>query len=80
MSHPIYDQKKVGSVAKAVMMKTGNTLPEDQETDTGLMTACEDILQAIETKDASMLKSALKAAFEIMEEMPHEEAGTPMEE
>jgi len=48
-------------------------LPEGQENDQGLISAAEDIMSAISSKNASMLAQALKAAFEICDEMPHEE-------
>ena len=48
-------------------------LPEEQENDQGLISAAEDIMSAISAKDAGKLAQALKAAFEICDEMPHEE-------
>lgn len=40
----------------------------------GSLVAAEDILSAIEAKDASALDSALKAHYELCEGMPEEEA------
>lgn len=48
-------------------------MPEEQDNDQGLMSAAEDIMSAIHAKDTSMLAQALKAAFEICDEMPHQE-------
>ena len=39
----------------------------------GLVAAAEDIMNAISAKDAKMLAGAIKAAFEMCDEMPHEE-------
>ena len=43
--------------------------------DPALEAAAEDILRAITAKDAKHLALAMKAAFDIMESSPHEEAG-----
>lgn len=73
------DKRKAGGSVIQKIMKRGQMqdLPEEQETNEGLHAACEEILAAVEAKDASALMSALQSAFEIMEEMPHEEAGMP---
>ena len=48
-------------------------MPESKESSEGMLTACEDIIAAVNSKDAGRLMSALQSAFEMMEEMPHEE-------
>lgn len=47
----------------------GGIEPESQEgqDDPGLMSAAEDLISAINMKDASAVASALKAAFDIMD-------------
>lgn len=46
---------------------------KENETDAGLVSAAEDMISAMHMKDAKALADAMKAAFEIMESMPHEE-------
>lgn len=41
--------------------------------DQGLEIAAEDLIRAIHAKDGKNVVSALKAAFEILDSMPHEE-------
>lgn len=47
--------------------------PEDQE-DQGLMACAEQMIRAMHAKDAQGVAEAFKAAFEILESAPHEEA------
>ena len=73
---PFLDKNKIGTVIASKMSK-GKIVPEDmpesQETGMGLESAAEDIIAAIDAKDSGALAAALKNAFEILEEMPHEE-------
>jgi hypothetical protein len=48
--------------------------------DADLKVVAEDVLSAIQQKSVVDLAKALKAAFEILEAAPHEEAGEEMEE
>lgn len=41
--------------------------------DEGLTAACEELLSAVDAKDAGELAKALKNAFAILESQPHEE-------
>lgn len=72
---PFLKPKKISSVIIASRKKDGTVMPEHEEgeNDAGLMAAAEDLISAVHSKDSSAVASALKAAFEIMEEMPHEE-------
>ncbi len=45
----------------------------DGEEDQGLNAAAADLIRAIHSKDEAGVVSALRAAFELMEEEPHEE-------
>jgi hypothetical protein len=45
---------------------------EDQPNE-GLMMAAADLIRAVHAKDESAVADALQAAFELMEEQPHEE-------
>lgn len=72
---PFLDKKKVGSIVMA-KMKGGAMLPDEKEGSEnmeGLHAAAEDVLAAIGAGDAKALAMALRAAFEICDEMPHEE-------
>jgi hypothetical protein len=47
---------------------------EDKKEDMdGLMAAAEDLLKGIHSHDKNLVVSALKAAFEILDAMPHHE-------
>jgi hypothetical protein len=72
---PFLKARKVGSTAQTVSSADGHQerLGEEGETDVGLMSAAEDLIRAVHAKDAQAVADAMKAAFEIMEEMPHEE-------
>lgn len=43
------------------------------EEDQGILSAAEDLIRAIHSKDAQSVASALRAAFEICDSQPHEE-------
>jgi hypothetical protein len=46
---------------------------QESEENQGLEACAQDLLSAIERKDARALANAIKAAFEICESYPHEE-------
>ena len=48
--------------------------PDEEPDYDGLEAAAEDLCNAIEKKDYKAAASALRAAFELMEAQPHEEA------
>jgi hypothetical protein len=52
---------------------------EGQE-DEGLHACSEDLIKAIHSKDAHGVTAAIKAAFEILDSMPHEEGPHTNEE
>lgn len=52
--------------------------PESEENH-ALMSAAEDIITAVESRDKKRLAAALQAAFEICDSAPHVE-GEPLEE
>jgi hypothetical protein len=47
--------------------------PKDSE-DQGLKACAEDLISAVESKDSSRVAAALRAAFQICESEPHDEA------
>jgi hypothetical protein len=49
--------------------------PEEAAGDEGLDAAAEDLISAVKAGDAAGVKSALRAAFDLLESEPHEEAG-----
>jgi hypothetical protein len=63
----------MASLAESIMSKMSS--PEESEggDEMGLQAAAEEMLAAIEAKDATMLVSALKSAVAIIDSMPHEE-------
>lgn len=61
---------QVGVIVKQV--KNGS-VEEKPEQNHALEACAEDILRAIGSKDAKALASALHAAFEIADSMPHKE-------
>lgn len=50
------------------------------EEDAGLDSCSEDLIRAMHSKDAKGVTAALKAAFEILDSMPHEEGPHTNEE
>lgn len=64
--------KMAGSISETYSEDKGIRM--DEEPNHALMSAAEDILRAVANKDAGQLANALQAAFEICEEMPHEES------
>lgn len=71
---PFLNKKKIVQAVSSRMSPKGNLEPEHEESESmGLVSAADDILAAIAAKDAHMLAEAIQAAFEICEEMPHEE-------
>lgn len=72
---PFLQPKKMASVIIASRKPSGEITPEHEEGEhePGLMSAAEDLISAVHAKDASAVASALSAAFEMMEEQPHEE-------
>ncbi len=48
--------------------------PDEMSDDSGLEAVAEDLLKGIHSHDKKLIVASLKAMFEIMESMPHEEA------
>lgn len=46
---------------------------EESNEDQGLIAAAQDLINAINSKDAKAVSQALQAAFEICDALPHEE-------
>lgn len=73
------DQKKnVAGVIMATRKPDGGfrdeSTPETSFSDSdGLQACAEDIIKAIEAKDAKALATALQDAFDVMESQPHDE-------
>lgn len=58
-----------------VKTRTPDEKPEESKDDNqeGLKACAQDLISAIESKDATRAAEALKAFFEIADSMPHEE-------
>jgi len=74
--------KKMASVIIASRKPDGKieTEGEEGEENAGLVSAAEDLLRAIATKDATAVAQALQSAFEICDSQPHEEGEHTEEE
>lgn len=59
----------------APSVHTEHRIPDQEPSgeEAGLEACANDILQAIESKDAKRLASAIKSAFELCDSYPHEE-------
>lgn len=74
MNLPFLRQKdKAPSISAPIVMSDGSQ-GEREEVDSGLMEAARDIIKALEMKDARRLADAIRAAFQICDSMPAEEA------
>ena len=69
---PFLQPKKMSSVIVAKMKPEGGVEPEEA-TDSSLEMAAEELIRAVHSKDASAVATALQAAFEVCDAMPHEE-------
>lgn len=58
-------KKKMNTPMSSIVQKTDGSLEPMSEDQEGLKAAAEDLLMAIESKNASQVASALQAAFEI---------------
>jgi hypothetical protein len=71
------EKKKMASliVAKALpgMPKDAESNPPESDDSIAMKTAGEELLSAIEQKDASGLVEALKSLIDMLESQPHEE-------
>ena len=72
---PPFDRKdkKVGVIATESRSESG------RERNIALETAAEELLRAIEKKDAMAVASAFRNAFQLVELEPHEESEAGME-
>jgi hypothetical protein len=69
-------QRRDAAVMIAERKPDGNIKENaDADGDQGLQAAAADMLRAIAAKDDKGLAEAFRAAFEILESQPHEEAG-----
>ncbi len=68
MSLPFLNPRKVASVIIAARRPNGSIEPMHEEGghEPGLMSAAEDLISAVQMKDASAVAGALKAAFDMM--------------
>jgi len=74
---PFLKQKQVAGLIVAKRKPDGTheeQHSEDQE-DHGLEACATDLIRAIHAKDSTAAAAAMRAAFELMESEPHEEAG-----
>lgn len=65
-------------ISVAVRTPKGTMAEEDEgqqgQQDQGLKYAAHDLLMAVDNRDIQGISEALKAAFQILESQPHEEA------
>jgi hypothetical protein len=75
MSLPFLKPKAVGSVIIVKAKPEGGTAPESEEGKHApeLLSASEDLIQAIASKDATAVADALAAAFYFCDSEPHVE-------
>ncbi len=68
-------QAKQTGVAVAMRKPDGGGMeaPHDDDKDAGLHAASEDLIRALNAKDAHGVSAALRAAFEILDSEPHVE-------
>lgn len=74
---PFLGPKKISSVIVAGRKPDGSLNPQgdEGEMDAGLMSAAEDLIQAVHAKDATAVASALKAAFQMSDDDSDVEMG-----
>lgn len=72
---PFLEPKNMSSIIIAKRKHDGAIKDDhiDGEEDQSLIVAAEDLIRAIEGKNATALAAAIKSAFEICDAMPHEE-------
>jgi hypothetical protein len=72
---PFLQKKSMGSGVITKVRAPDEKPMENQDDDGmyGVEMAAKDLIDAVESKDAKRVASALKAAFEILDSMPHEE-------
>ena len=68
------DKKVAGLIVEMRKPDGGleETAQEDSE-DTGIESCAQDLIKAVEGKDAKAVAQALKSAFEILDSQPHSE-------
>ena len=73
MTLPFLKRTKEGSVSMPV--ETVKRTPDDESSESYdyMESVADDLISAVHSKDSKGVVAALKAAFEIMEESPHEE-------
>lgn len=54
--------------------------PQESQEDSGLESAMKDLIDAVDARDHKRMAIAMKAAFEILDSMPHEEGPHTNEE
>lgn len=67
-------KNKHKDVGVIVQHRAPDSPEQAAESDSGLHAAAQDMLSAISSGDAARLAQAVKAAFQILESQPHEEA------
>lgn len=80
MPLPFLKPKHVAGIIIQKRAADGQTppeeMPEDHE-DQALEAAAEDLIRAVHAKDGKSVAAAFRAAFDILESEPHEEAPHP---
>ena len=75
MSLPFMKKRQVAALIIQNRTPDGvKTEGAEDSQDQGLMSCAEDLIRAVHAKDAQAVASAMRAAFEILESEPHEEA------
>jgi hypothetical protein len=73
---PFLKHKQQGNAGLIVKMRAPDEKPdsEDSEDKDAAIHACaQDLITAIHSKDVKLVAEAIRSAFEILDEMPHEE-------
>jgi len=73
---PFLDKKKTSVAGLIIKNRTPDEKPEENQEDTHTMAieeCAKDLIDAVHNKDIKAVASAIKDAFEILEQMPHKE-------
>lgn len=80
MALPLFKSKDRPLGTMIIEDRKPDSPQEDSAGDEGLQACAQDLMSAIESKNAKGIASALRAAFDILDSMPHEEGPHTNEE
>lgn len=66
------DKPQVGGISNVITRPSDN--PEENQDDSGLHACASDLIDAVHSKDIPGAAAAMRAAFELLEQEPHDEA------